>query len=709
MTVRSHISRVQIHFIAASEFDAKCCNLGHRHAAICKPLLQTPRIRGTTNLSRLQPFSKAFHCRLPVKRDFDAIWGRFAVVDSSQVSVDVLAAMVDIQQQFIATADADQALGQVLNLFVELSDSPLGFVGEALRSPNDELSLEILAMTGADQTNPSEGDNDGPDGKVLDTVKQLMGTVLATREAVVANAPNSDSHSRKSSPTHSAPSAFLALPILDEGGELVGVAGLGNRLGGYDDDLIARLRPLCGTLGYLLSAVRREQRRRSAEGALRASEERYRSYVDQATDGIFLHDNAGRIVDVNRQGSESLGYERDELIGKMPAEFDSQVTPELLVELINRLNAGETVAFEARHRRKDGSTFPVEVRIRPYWVRSERHGLAVVRDITERKQAEQQLRESEERLRLALAASRMGVWEWDTETNAVYWSPECFDIYGIPSFDGRAESFAGHVHPDDVITLGGVVQQTIQKETINAWEYRVVTPNGEERWISNCGVVRRDESTNSIRLIGTARDITYEKLAAEAMRKQYAILNTILESTTDFIYMKDCQGRYVTINAAAAAFIGQRVEEIIGRNDAELFPPEVAREIQARDQQLFATASEQRFEESIPSGNRRLHLFTSKNVCRDSTGNVIGLVGITRDVTAHVEARRCAPTVDVATGERRRAHSVGCVREGSKGQFSSAVVEPGGRIDFWTQAGGNDRMQQLRLLADRASRLLSIR
>ena len=99
-------------------------------------------------------------------------------------------------------------------------------------------------------------------------------------------------------------------------------------------------------------------------------------------------------------------------------------------------------------------------------------------------------------------------------------------------------------------------------------------------------------------MIGSARNITEERLADDEIREQNAILHTILESTTDFIYMKDCQGRYVTINASAAAFIGKPVTEIIGRSDAELFPAEVAREIHLREQQLFADETELRFRRS---------------------------------------------------------------------------------------------------------------
>jgi PAS domain S-box-containing protein len=127
---------------------------------------------------------------------------------------------------------------------------------------------------------------------------------------------------------------------------------------------------------------------RQAEQALRESEQRFRTFVDHATDAFFLQDDSGVILDVNCQACESLGYARDELVGKTPGDFDPDVTPALLEELGARLNLGETVAFESRHRRKDGAIFPVDVRGRAFWEGGRRYLVSLARDISERKQDE---------------------------------------------------------------------------------------------------------------------------------------------------------------------------------------------------------------------------------------------------------------------------------------------------------------------------------
>src|SRR5438128_9892016 len=118
-----------------------------------------------------------------------------------------------------------------------------------------------------------------------------------------------------------------------------------------------------------------------AEEGLRESEQRFRTFVDHATDAFFLQDEHGVILDVNRQACSSLGYTREELAGKTPVDFDHDITPAMLEDLDRKLNAGEMVAFESRHRRKDRATFPVDVRGRAFWEGGRRFLVSLARDI----------------------------------------------------------------------------------------------------------------------------------------------------------------------------------------------------------------------------------------------------------------------------------------------------------------------------------------
>ena len=132
---------------------------------------------------------------------------------------------------------------------------------------------------------------------------------------------------------------------------------------------------------------------RHAEEALRASEARFRMFVDHATDGFFRLDDSSRVIDVNRQACESLGYSREELIGMHPRDFDAGLDASSLARIIERISAGNTVTFETLHRRKDGRVFPVEIRARQFEQGGRRFRLSLARDISDRRRAEEERRE----------------------------------------------------------------------------------------------------------------------------------------------------------------------------------------------------------------------------------------------------------------------------------------------------------------------------
>jgi PAS domain S-box-containing protein len=142
---------------------------------------------------------------------------------------------------------------------------------------------------------------------------------------------------------------------------------------------------------------------RFAEEELRASEARFRTFVDHATDAFFLHDDDLLIVDVNRQACDSLGYSREELIGMHPRDFDVGLDAAAVARLAQRVGTGESVTFETLHRRKDGTTFPVEVRAGMFEQTDSRFRLSLVRDIGDRKLTEETLRAREDALQVTRA------------------------------------------------------------------------------------------------------------------------------------------------------------------------------------------------------------------------------------------------------------------------------------------------------------------
>ena len=146
----------------------------------------------------------------------------------------------------------------------------------------------------------------------------------------------------------------------------------------------------------------------ASQQELRTSEERFRTFVDHATDAFFLYDEEFIVRDVNRQACETLGYAREELIGMHPREFDADFTWERQERNALRLREHGSVTFSSRRRRKDGSVFPVEVRIQAFNRGGRLFYIALASDITERKHAEAERLKLEERLRQAEKMEAIG-------------------------------------------------------------------------------------------------------------------------------------------------------------------------------------------------------------------------------------------------------------------------------------------------------------
>lgn len=184
-------------------------------------------------------------------------------------------------------------------------------------------------------------------------------------------------------------------------GEDVAVAAM--RAGAHDyimKDNLARLAPAIER-EVREAAVRRE--RGEAQRLLLRSEERYRRVVEQAADALFVHDLEGRFVDVNRQACISPGYTREELLGMSVVDVEVGIIPGSLSEMWRGMDFETSLTIGGVNRRKDGTTFPVEVRLGPFEAEERWLVLAAVRDITGRKRAEEALAQAREAERSRIA------------------------------------------------------------------------------------------------------------------------------------------------------------------------------------------------------------------------------------------------------------------------------------------------------------------
>jgi PAS domain S-box-containing protein len=255
---------------------------------------------------------------------------------------------------------------------------------------------------------------------------------------------------------------------------------------------------------------------RRAEAELRASEGRFRTFVDHATDAFFLHERDGTILDVNQQACDSLGYTRDELVGMSPVAIDGET--DVPRRIVARLASGDVVAFDSLHRRKDGSTFPVEVRLRSFTQEGKRFAVGLVRDISQRKAAERAVVESHSLLNAVVEGTSGSVFVKDLDGRYVMINSACARLFGLTVEEvlGRGDhdlfspDVAGEIVEHDRQALASGTEQTIEETS---------TTRGVTRTSLTTRGVYRDAQDQVIGLVGFSRDITDLKRLEQQFRQ----------------------------------------------------------------------------------------------------------------------------------------------------------------------------------------------
>jgi two-component system sensor histidine kinase UhpB len=285
------------------------------------------------------------------------------------------------------------------------------------------------------------------------------------------------------------------------------------------------------------------KRRKQLAEALRANEELFRTTFENAAVGIAHVTPDGRWLRVNDKLCQILGYTREQLSARTFLEITHPDDIDGNLELLKRALAGEirTYAIEKRYFRSDGSIMWSNLSvslIRDRRTNKPLYFISVIEDITARKQAEQALRESEERLQLALDGGSLGTWHLDMVSGQVLRDRRAEEIIGLPPDSPRDEAtFHQIVHPDDRDKLLASRRQAIAERRAYASEFRVQRPDGTFVWVLNRSKPVYNESGNVVGLSGICVDITERKAAESALQRiNEELERRVTERTTELIF-----------------------------------------------------------------------------------------------------------------------------------------------------------------------------
>ncbi|HEV7890606.1 MAG TPA: PAS domain S-box protein [Pyrinomonadaceae bacterium] len=368
---------------------------------------------------------------------------------------------------------------------------------------------------------------------------------------------------------------------------------------GFFDGYYSPLRDESGRVTGGVGVVRDITAQKVAEDALRAGEERYRAFISNSSEGIWrfeldepvpteldadaqieLFYQHGHLAECNDAMARMYGYEHAvEIVGARMGDLLVRTDPanvEYLRAFVAsgyRLTDVESVERDREGNLKFFSNNLVGV------VEAGRvlRGWGTQRDVTDRRLAENAMRVSEERLRRAQQAARLGTWDWDLRSGAVVWSEGIYELLGIEfgSFDANFERWKEFVLPEDTEVADKLMEEVLARGGDFSTEFRVRRADGEVRWLASIGRVETDEGGSPRRALGVNIDVTERKRTEEEGRR----LAAIIEATTDFVAVSEAEsGAFIYVNRAGRSMVGLTEDGDLTGLRRGAFAPEWAHE-----------------------------------------------------------------------------------------------------------------------------------
>ncbi|MGM0510934.1 MAG: PAS domain S-box protein, partial [Thermoplasmatota archaeon] len=405
--------------------------------------------------------------------------------------------------------------------------------------------------------------------------------------------------------------------------------------------------------GKIYGSCRDITERKEAEEELKKQEEKYRSIFEQFQDLYYRTDLEGNIEELSPSVEDLSGYSRDELIGEPVSKV--YLDPEERAELLNELlEDGEVKGYEMKLKKKSGETAIVSVN--SHLVKDEDGEVkgveGTIRNITEKKEAEEKLRESEQRLDLALKGAELGVWDWNVKTDEVQYSERWAEMLGYShdEIEQNLASWEERLYPDERSRVKEELQRHLKGETeIYKTEHRMKTKSGDWIWVKDVGkCLKRDVNGEPVRATGIIEDITDRKEFEEKLReseKRHKELSEELENILDHIpglvYYKDTENNFIKVNKKLAEAHGMSKKEMEGKNLFDLYPEEEAQKYLEDDKEVMENREPKLNMIEPWSPDEERWMSTSK-IPYIVGGEVKGIIGISIDVTEEKKNRERA-------------------------------------------------------------------
>ena len=398
-----------------------------------------------------------------------------------------------------------------------------------------------------------------------------------------------------------------------------------------------------GEIQYIIGTGIDITERKQAEEKLRESEYKYRSIFENSQDAIFLSIPDVRVMAANPAACEIFGMTEEELCRVGRNGIEDPTDPRHAAAVAERARTGR-VKYEATHVRKDGSKFPSEVS--SVILDGGSRSFVILRDITERKRAEEALHQNQAMLARAEKIANLGCWEWDIASGALFWSEQIYRIFGVEPerFVPSLDLYLSLIHPEDRAPVEHAIENALTDRKSFDLDYRILLPDSSTRWIHALGEIAKDESGNPVRMTGTTLDITERKRAEEVLAATNERLRTLLDTLPVAVTIaEDPECRVITTNPAGAQMFGVPPERNVSASAPEPERPAhryfaQGRQLKPDELPMQLAVSQNRviedieIESQLPDGKGWTALVSAAPL-HDAVGKVIGGIAVAQNIT----------------------------------------------------------------------------
>lgn len=422
------------------------------------------------------------------------------------------------------------------------------------------------------------------------------------------------------------------------------------------------------------------QQKRALEtaGQLRKSDERHRSILQTTLDGVWLVDMQGQVLEVNESYVRMSGYSMQELLALRVCDLDADETAEDSIARIESIKQHGTVLFEARHRRKDGSVFDVEINVQ---YRADDGGqiVAFIRDVTDRKRAEIALRRSEEQLRSVIDTMPLSLALNDNKGNITFLNNEFRKIIGytleeIPTVN----DWFPLAYPDDdyrrhVIStwLQRLEKKLSTGKPFEPMEITVVCKDGKKRdFICNMSLLENDVTGTQLIYFF---EITDRKQVELELKHSHELMHYIIQHNQSALAVHDKDMRYIYVSERYLHDYKVEEKDIIGRHHYDVFPdlPQKWRDVHQRALEgIISSSEEDSYERSDGS------VEWTRWECRpwhDSGGAIGGLIVYTEVITERKKAEEQRLSLQNQLQQAQKIESIGRLAGGVAHDFNNML------------------------------------